>query len=133
MRRNKETIESVTRETAWIRWSGVLGLYKMQKQSIIKDIEKLLEEPEEITNSIGNEEIYFDNAGDFSGNGCFRAGNGARFHVIAGADSFKCNAGYNSRCGSTAPASGIAHRDGEDATAASERSAGCIGKGKPQW
>jgi hypothetical protein len=40
---NKETIETITKESAWIRWSGVFGLYKMQKQSIIKDVENLLE------------------------------------------------------------------------------------------
>jgi len=39
---NKETLENITKETAWIRWSGVFGLYKLQKQSIIKDMELLL-------------------------------------------------------------------------------------------
>jgi DNA polymerase III delta prime subunit len=39
---NKETIESITKESPWLRWCGVFGLYKVQKQSIIKDIEDLL-------------------------------------------------------------------------------------------
>jgi hypothetical protein len=39
----KETIETILqKKAAWIRWSGVFGLYKMQKQSIIKDVENLL-------------------------------------------------------------------------------------------
>ena len=62
---NKETIESVTKETAWIRWSGVFGLYKMQKQAIIKDVENLLERQEPRVKSqdnadLINEPIYFD-------------------------------------------------------------------------
>ncbi|MCC6582456.1 MAG: DUF4011 domain-containing protein [Chitinophagales bacterium] len=61
---NKETIETLTKETAWIRWSGVLGLYKMQKQSIIKDIENLLEGQEtKVKNQDDNntiEPVYFD-------------------------------------------------------------------------
>ena len=57
---NKETIETITKESAWIRWSGVFGLYKMQKQSIIKDVENLLKSEDEsaIENESGN--TYFD-------------------------------------------------------------------------
>ena len=40
---NKETLEQLTKSGPWIRWSGVLGLYKMQKHSIIKDLENYLE------------------------------------------------------------------------------------------
>ena len=47
---NKETIDNITKETAWIRWSGVLGLYKMQKQSIIKDLEVLLNQKQDFEN-----------------------------------------------------------------------------------
>ncbi len=58
---NKETIENVTKETAWIRWSGVFGLYKMQKQAIIKDVENLMEnQDEEIKNQDENSITYFD-------------------------------------------------------------------------
>lgn len=61
---NKETIESITKETAWIRWSGVFGLYKMQKQAIIKDVENLLESQESREKSQDDnsniETIYFD-------------------------------------------------------------------------
>lgn len=61
---NKESIELLTKETAWIRWSGVLGLYKMQKQSIIKDVESLLESQESRAKSQDddtmNELVYFD-------------------------------------------------------------------------
>lgn len=39
---NKETIELLSKESAWIRWSGVFGSYKMLKQAIIKDVENLL-------------------------------------------------------------------------------------------
>ena len=44
---NKETIESITKESPWLRWCGVFGLYKVQKQSIIKDIEDLLADLEQ--------------------------------------------------------------------------------------
>jgi hypothetical protein len=54
---NKETIENITKETAWIRWSGVLGLYKMQKQSIIKDMELLLNQKQDFQS---NDVLYFD-------------------------------------------------------------------------
>ena len=61
---NKETIETLTKETAWIRWSGVLGLYKMQKQSIIKDVENLLGSQESGAKSQDDnstiEPVYFD-------------------------------------------------------------------------
>lgn len=56
---NKETIETLTKETAWIRWSGVMGLYKMQKQSIIKDVEQLLKDKREAKDK-EECEIYFD-------------------------------------------------------------------------
>lgn len=39
---NKESIEKLTSDAPWIRWSGVFGLYKAQKQSIIHDVESLL-------------------------------------------------------------------------------------------
>ncbi len=55
---NKETIENITKETAWIRWSGVFGLYKMQKQSIIKDVENLLTSGSK--NEDESEPAYFD-------------------------------------------------------------------------
>ena len=62
---NKETIENITKETPWIRWSGVLGLYKMQKQSIIKDVENFIAQQESRTKSQegdnkNNEQIFFD-------------------------------------------------------------------------
>lgn len=57
---NKETIENVTKETPWIRWSGVFGLYKVQKQSIIKDTELLQENNENINQSIPTDNLYFD-------------------------------------------------------------------------
>lgn len=41
---NKETIELLSKESTWIRWSGVFGLYKMLKQAIIKDVENLIEQ-----------------------------------------------------------------------------------------
>lgn len=39
---NKEAIENITKEKPWIRWSAIFGLYKMQKQPIIRDVENLL-------------------------------------------------------------------------------------------
>ncbi|MCB0508536.1 MAG: DUF4011 domain-containing protein [Bacteroidetes bacterium] len=58
---NKETIENITQETSWIRWSGVMGLYKMQKQSIIKDVENLIEKNE---NETIQEIENYDNSDD---------------------------------------------------------------------
>ncbi len=54
---NKETIDNNTKAASWIRWSGILGLFKMQKQSIIKDVE-LLMQYENIIDSENNN--YFD-------------------------------------------------------------------------
>ena len=42
---NRESIEKLTQEDPWIRWSGIFGLYKTQKQSVIKDIQSLIKEP----------------------------------------------------------------------------------------
>jgi hypothetical protein len=38
---NNESLDVLTTDTPWIRWSGVLGQYKTQKQSIIHDLESL--------------------------------------------------------------------------------------------
>jgi hypothetical protein len=35
---NKQAIENLSQDAPWIRWSGVFGLYKTQKQPIIKDL-----------------------------------------------------------------------------------------------
>jgi superfamily I DNA and/or RNA helicase len=55
---NKETIENITKASPWIRWSGIFGLYKMQKQSIIKDLESLPEN--ELISDARFEEEFFD-------------------------------------------------------------------------
>src|SRR5260370_1299557 len=78
-----------------------------------------------------NEKNYFGNAGDFPAGDRFRANSAVRFQFIAGADGFKCNASYSSGCRRAAPASAIPHRDSEHVATASERSTGCVGKGKP--
>lgn len=39
---DRTSIEKITGDRPWIRWSGIFGLYKAQKQSIIKDIEWLI-------------------------------------------------------------------------------------------
>ncbi|HUM51180.1 MAG TPA: DUF4011 domain-containing protein, partial [Chitinophagales bacterium] len=57
---NKETIEIITKDTAWIRWSGVFGLYKMQKQSIIKDVENLIHSESENKSEDVITNTYFD-------------------------------------------------------------------------
>ncbi|MCP4123724.1 MAG: hypothetical protein GY751_18400 [Bacteroidetes bacterium] len=43
---NKESIEKITADTPWIRWSGIFGLYRTQKQSIIKDMEQFVRDPD---------------------------------------------------------------------------------------
>ena len=40
----KDEIERLTQHKPWILWSGIFGLYRAQKQSIIQDTEKILEE-----------------------------------------------------------------------------------------
>ncbi|MBP6659368.1 MAG: DUF4011 domain-containing protein [Chitinophagales bacterium] len=57
---NKETIENITKETAWIRWSGVFGLYKMQKQSIIKDVENLINSESDGESESANTRTFFE-------------------------------------------------------------------------
>ncbi|WP_207420238.1 AAA domain-containing protein [Desertivirga brevis] len=39
---DKTTLVKRTGNTAWIKWSGVFGLFRSQKESIIKDIEELI-------------------------------------------------------------------------------------------
>jgi DNA polymerase III delta prime subunit len=56
---NKEAIENYTKDSAWIRWSGVFGLYKMQKQPIIKDVELLIQSSN-TQEEIQQENTYFD-------------------------------------------------------------------------
>ena len=43
----RDTIESQTKATAWIQWSGVFGLYRSQKESIIKSTRELLDNLDE--------------------------------------------------------------------------------------
>lgn len=40
---SRESIENITPDRAWICWSGVFGLYKTQKESLIKDIESIID------------------------------------------------------------------------------------------
>ena len=39
---DKATLVKRTANTAWIKWSGVFGLFRSQKESIIKDVEELI-------------------------------------------------------------------------------------------
>ena len=78
-----------------------------------------------------NAKNNFIRAGRSPGSGRFRTGSGARCEFIAGANSFKCNAGYRSGRRSVARASAIPHGDSESVATTSERSAGCVGEGEP--
>jgi len=40
---DKKTIESIANAKAWIQWSGVFGIYRSQKETIIHSTEELLE------------------------------------------------------------------------------------------
>lgn len=40
---SRETIENITPDRAWICWSGILGLYRTQKESLINDIEAIID------------------------------------------------------------------------------------------
>lgn len=40
---SKDKIETLTGDIPWIRWSGVLGMFLSPKESIVSDIEKLVE------------------------------------------------------------------------------------------
>lgn len=53
---DKEEIESKTEDKPWILWSGIFGLFKTQKQSIIKDSDNLAEHFE----NYGFEEIQLE-------------------------------------------------------------------------
>jgi len=39
---SKERTENLTNNTSWISWAGIFGLFRSQKQSIIKDIDLLI-------------------------------------------------------------------------------------------
>lgn len=40
---SREAIENITPDRAWICWSGILGLYRTQKESLINDIETIID------------------------------------------------------------------------------------------
>ncbi|MFC1644943.1 AAA domain-containing protein [Patescibacteria group bacterium] len=44
---DKKTIESIANSKAWIQWSGVFGIYRSQKETIIHATEELLERVDE--------------------------------------------------------------------------------------
>ncbi len=41
---NREKIENITGSIPWISWTGILGLYRTQKESIITDLDRLIDE-----------------------------------------------------------------------------------------
>lgn len=40
---NRDKVENITGNIPWISWSGIFGLFRAQKESIISDIDKLIE------------------------------------------------------------------------------------------
>lgn len=40
---SREKVENIASNTPWISWSGIFGLFRAQKESIISDIDKLIE------------------------------------------------------------------------------------------
>jgi superfamily I DNA and/or RNA helicase/very-short-patch-repair endonuclease len=44
---DKKTIESISNSNTWIQWSGVFGIYRSQKETIIQATEELLEKAAE--------------------------------------------------------------------------------------
>jgi hypothetical protein len=47
---DKKTIESIANSKAWIQWSGIFGIYRSQKETIIHATEELLEKADEFEN-----------------------------------------------------------------------------------
>lgn len=47
---DKKTIESISNSNAWIQWSGIFGIYRSQKETIIQSTEELLEKADEFKN-----------------------------------------------------------------------------------
>jgi len=43
---NREKVENITGNIPWISWAGIFGLYRAQKESIITELEKLIEDYE---------------------------------------------------------------------------------------
>jgi hypothetical protein len=78
-----------------------------------------------IESGVLDEKNNFSRVGDFLGADRIGTGDNARCQVVAIANSFKYYASYNSRCGSTAPASAIPHRDSEGFATTSAGSASC--------
>jgi len=53
---DKKTIESIANSKAWIQWSGIFGIYRSQKETIIHATEELLERADEFE----SEELVLD-------------------------------------------------------------------------
>lgn len=47
--KDKTELKNLTQEKPWVLWAGIFGLYRSQKESLIKEYDKLLEKPDIIT------------------------------------------------------------------------------------
>jgi hypothetical protein len=57
---NKQAIDRLTQQQPWIRWSGVFGLYKTQKQSIIQDLLELSQLPYHVESNLPSDRLTQD-------------------------------------------------------------------------
>src|SRR5947207_610053 len=112
-------------------WMLVLGVSPQLHSRVHSDANSFGDFAEAFESGVLNEKNNFIRAGRSPGSGRFRTGSGARCEFIAGAKSFKCNAGYRSGHASVARASAIPHGDSESVARTSERSTSRFGKGKP--
>ncbi|MDP2363924.1 MAG: DUF4011 domain-containing protein, partial [Ignavibacteria bacterium] len=47
--KDKSELKNLTQEKPWVLWAGIFGLYRSQKESLIKEYDKLLENPDIIS------------------------------------------------------------------------------------
>jgi superfamily I DNA and/or RNA helicase/very-short-patch-repair endonuclease len=47
--KDKSELKNLTQEKPWVLWAGIFGLYRSQKESLIKEYDKLIENPEIIS------------------------------------------------------------------------------------
>lgn len=55
-------LKSLTQDKPWILWSGIFGLYRSQKESIIRELDKLINEPDKLKQTELKAEHYTTNS-----------------------------------------------------------------------
>lgn len=59
---SRTELKALTQDKPWILWSGIFGLYRSQKESIIRELDKLIEEPGQLRPTNLKMEHYITNS-----------------------------------------------------------------------